>query len=222
MEYAPEEFEEAPGLSGYALHGRDGVTVEYIYTGDVFNNMRGGVKTRNATEYLGLFDLAIAADLDSYGLAPGGTIFMLSESMHGRGLGNHVGDYQGTDNIDSGRQEMQVSEFWWERSVLDGLISVRLGKQDANAEFSVVDLGGDFVNSSFGLVPNVPMPAWPDQAMGVVTFFQLTDWLNFNVGVFLQYGWAPEDRNEVPNYVGGGLVSRLPQRPRNEPSNKSP
>ena len=291
----PEAPEEAPGLLGYALHGRDGLTVEYIYTGDVFNNMRGGVNTRNATEYLGLFDLAITADLDQCGLAPGGTIFMLNESFHGYGLGDHVGDYQGTDNIDAGRQNAQVSEFWWERGVLDGLISVRLGKQDANAEFGVVDLGGDFINGSFGMQSNIPMPAWPDQAMGVVTFFQLTDWLNFNVGVFdgaadgrtwgfsdtgevfsiyefkaqwalacgrlpgdmhvgmwhhngqpedpgnpaityadnhgvhlgldqmiykeswdeeddqglgvfVQYGWAPEDRNEVPNYIGGGLV----------------
>jgi porin len=180
-----QEPEEAPGLLGSALHGQGGVTVEYIYTGDVFNNMRGGINTRNATEYLGLFDLALTADLDHYCLSPGGTVFMLAESFHGLGIsGNHVGDFQNLDNIDSGRENFQMSEFWWERGFLDDLIRVRLGKQDANAEFGVVDLGGDFVNASFGMIPNVPMPAWPDQAMGVVTFFRLTEWLDFNVGVF--------------------------------------
>ena len=75
-----------------------------------------------------------------------------------------MGDYQMVDNIDAGEEFTQVTEFWWEREFIDGLVTVRLGKQDANAEFSVVDLGGDFINSSFGIVPNVPMPAWPDPA----------------------------------------------------------
>jgi len=185
MEYEPYEAEEPPGLLGYPLHGNGGLTIEYIYTGEVFNNARGGVNTRNATEYLGLFDLALSADLDEMCLSPGGTVFLLAESLHGRGItGRHVGDYQAVSNIDADRECFQMSEFWWERGVLDGRIAMRLGKQDANAEFGVVDLGGDFVNASFGMQPNIPMPAWPDQAMGVVTFFQLADWLNFNVGVF--------------------------------------
>lgn len=294
-DYEPYEPEEPPGLLGYFLHGSDGLTVEYIYTGDVFNNARGGVRTRNATEYLGLFDLAITADLDEMGFRPGGTIFVLGEDFHGKSIGPYVGDFQGTDNIDSGRSNMQVSEFWWERGILDGLITFRLGKQDANADFGVVDLGGDFVHASFGMPPTIPMPAWPDQAMGVVTFFQLFEWASLDVGVFdgaadgrtwgfsgtgetftigqlkaewalsggrlpgdfhvglwyhsgmpedpgdpnvtftgnhgydigidqlifkeswaedddqglgvfFQYGWAPEERNEVSNYIGGGLV----------------
>jgi porin len=295
-EWEAYEPEEAPGLLGFVPHGQGGLTIEYIYTGEVFTNMRGGVNTHNATEYLGLFDLALTGDLDHYGFAPGGTVFLLAESLHGRGItADHVGDYQTVSNMDADRQDFQVSEFWWERGILGGDIRVRIGKQDANAEFGVVDLGGDFINASFGMQPNIPMPAWPDQAMGVVTFFQLTDSLSFNVGVFdgaadgrtwgvsgtgeifsifelkaqwalcngrlpgdmhvgvwhhngdpedpgdpnvtyadnhgahfgfdqmiyresryedddqglgvfIHYGWAPEERNEVPDYVGGGLV----------------
>ncbi|HUT10296.1 MAG TPA: hypothetical protein VMY42_07365 [Thermoguttaceae bacterium] len=55
------------------------------YPDDVFTNMRGGINTTDATEYLGLFDLAITVDLDERGISPGGTFFMLSESFHGRG-----------------------------------------------------------------------------------------------------------------------------------------
>ena len=177
--------DERPGMLGYALHGQNGLTVEYIYTGDVFNNMRGGISTRGATEYLGLFDLAITADLDEMGFAPGGTFFMLLEDSHGKGLSiNYVGDAQFLDNIDAGVPFTQVTEFWWEKALLDGLVTVRLGKQDANAEFAVVNLAGDFTNASFGMHPNIPMPAWPHPAMGVVTLFQLTDWLALNIGVF--------------------------------------
>ncbi len=184
-DYGEEEAEEAPGMLGYALHGRGGVTVEYIYTGDVFNNMRGGLNTRNATEYVGLLDVALTADLDHYGLAPGGTIFMLAESYHGQGIsGQHVGDFQWVTNIEAGRNNFQMSEFWWERGVLDGRLTFRLGKQDGCAEFGVVDLGGDFIGASYGLVPSTPMTCWPDGGMAVTTFLELTDWLNFNAGVF--------------------------------------
>jgi hypothetical protein len=67
---APTSGDEKPGMLGYAMHGGGGLTIEYIYTGDVFSNMRGGMNTRNATEYLGLFDLAITADLDELGFFP--------------------------------------------------------------------------------------------------------------------------------------------------------
>ena len=181
---APAEDEEPPGLFGYALHGGEGLTFEYIYTGDVFGNARGGVRTRRSTEYLGLLDIAMTADLEALGLLPGGTVFMLAEDFHGSSVGPHVGDFQGVDNMDAGRTNFQLSEFWWEGSFLDGDMGVRVGKQDANAEFGFVDLGGDFIHASFGMTPTVPMPAWPDQAMGVIVFFQLTEAIALNVGVF--------------------------------------
>lgn len=177
--------QEDPGLLGQALHGRGGVTAEYIYTGEVFTNMRGGMSTRDAAEYLGLINLALTADLDEMEFFPGGTFFMLAEDSHGRGITeHHVGDYQVVSNIDGGERFTEVSEFWWERGLSDGLVTVRLGKIDANADFGVVDLGGDFVNSSFGMQPNVLMPAWPHPAMGVEAFLAIFDWLNFNLGVF--------------------------------------
>ncbi len=139
----------------------------------------------DAAKYLGLFDLAVTGKLDEMGLFPGGTVFLLAEDSHGRGLTEQfVGDQQVLSNIDPGRQFTQVSEFWWERTLLDERITVRLGKQDANAEFACVDLGGDFVNSSFGLHHNIPMPAWPNPAMGVMTLFKLAEPLTVKVGVY--------------------------------------
>ncbi len=191
IEYAPmpdapePDPDEPPGLLGYALHGSGGLTVEYIYTGEVLSNMRGGISTRNATKYLGLMDLAITADLDEMGCFPGGTFFMLMEDTHGQGISDDfVGDIQGVSNIHGGRLFTQVTEFWWERAICDGFIRARIGKQDANAEFAVVELGGDFLNGSYGMHHNIPMPAWPDAAMGVTTFFELTENWNVKIGVF--------------------------------------
>lgn len=94
--------EEHPGLLGPILHGRGGLTVEYVYTGEVFTNMRGGLNTRRATEYRGIFDLMMTAELDQMGLAPGGTFFLYGQNGHGRGLTErHVGDFQVLSNIDA-------------------------------------------------------------------------------------------------------------------------
>ncbi|MCX7399507.1 MAG: hypothetical protein NT138_17715 [Planctomycetales bacterium] len=52
---------------------------------------------------------------------------------------------------------------------------MKLGKQDAKADFAFVDLGGDFINSSFGLIPTVPLATWPNPGMGAAVFLNLTD-----------------------------------------------
>lgn len=297
IEESVDAEELPPGLFELLPHEVNGITMEYIYTGELFNNARGGVNTGGATQYRGNLDLVLTADLDEMEFAPGGTFFLYGQNGHGRGLTDeYVGDFQTLSNIDS-PSFMQVSEFWWERSVLDDLVAIRIGKQDANADFAVVDLGGDFINSSFGVSPTIPLPTFPNPSMAAVVFFQLTDWLSFKtgvwdggdpekldswgfsgegiafsmyelkaeydlddgrypgdfhvgmwyhggqfddlatsvpntgnhgvylgadqmiakerscdeendqgLGVFVQYGWAPEDRNEVHQHVGGGLV----------------
>ena len=189
-EFLEEEAEEPAGLLGDRFHGSGGLIVEYIYTGEVFTNMRGGTNTRKATEYQGIFDLVMTADLCEMGFAPGGTFFLYGQNHHGRNLtDHHVGDAQALSNI-AARDYMQISEYWWERGVIDEFLTVRLGKQDSNAEFGVTDLSGDFINSSFGFAPTIPMATFPDPSMAVVTFFELTDWLAFNVGIFDGAGYG--------------------------------
>ena len=126
----------------------------------------------------------MTAELDELGIEDGGTFFFYAQNGHGRALtNNHVGDFQVYSNIDS-PDFVQVSEFWYERDLFEGFLAVRVGKQDANAEFAVVDLGGDFVNSSFGVSPTIPLPTFPLPTMGVTTFWQLSEELSFKAGVF--------------------------------------
>lgn len=179
-----EDDEEKPaGLFGEHLHGRGGLSLEYIYTGDAFNNTRGGLSTDRATSYRGDLDLVMNADLEKMGFGPGGKFFLLGQNGHGFGPTRYAGDFQIASNIDA-PDFMQVAEYWYERNVRDKFLTVRLGKQDCNAEFAVVDLGGDFVNSSFGLPPTIPMPAFPNPSMGAATFFQLGEHVRFMVGVW--------------------------------------
>jgi len=88
-----------------------------------------------------------------------------------------VCNFQTLSNLDV-PPRTQVSEFWWERDILGEDIIFQLGKQDVNAEFNVTEMAGDFIHSSFGFSPTIPMPSYPDPAMEIAIHFRLTDTIN--------------------------------------------
>lgn len=183
-----EEAEEAaPGLTNFLPHEKGGITAEYIYTGEVFSNARGGLDTNGATSYRGNFDLVLNFDTAGMGLWEGGRFFLYGQNTHGRPLSdNYVGDFQYFSNIDSSpRPDLtQVSEFWYQHNMLCDQLWIKVGKQDANADFGYVDLGGDFINSSFGLIPNIPLPTFPNPGLGLATFGKLTENIVLAGGVY--------------------------------------
>jgi porin len=114
-----------------------------------------------------------------------GKFFLLAQNTHGRGLTqDFVGDTQVVSNIDSFDNIMQVSEYWWEFHLFDDRVAVRLGKQDVNTEFLVMDLAGDFIQSSFGLSPSASLPSYPDTGMAAVVLAELTESLELKVGIW--------------------------------------
>jgi len=170
-----------------------GIVVEPIYYGEVFSNTRGGISTRQATKYQGLLDLAMALDLDKLRLPVPGTFAMVFQNSHGRGLTvDYVGDAQVLSNIDSFDNVTQVGEYWWQFPLCDNAVTVRLGKQDVNTEFLVVDMASDFVQSGFGLSPALAVPTFPDQSFAALLLINLTDQLQWKFGV---WDGLPNGRN---------------------------
>jgi porin len=169
-------------------HQYEGITAEYIYTGEVFSNVRGGLNTNKSTRYRGNLDLVMNIDTQAMDMWEGGRFFLYGNQFHGQTLTTRdVGDFQVYSNIESNprpNNEFQMTEFWYEHSFADGALIVKVGKQDANADFAFVDLGGDFINSSFGLIPTVPLPTWPNPSMGIAAFMDLTDLIHFQVGIY--------------------------------------
>lgn len=181
-----EEIGKEPAtLLGPFLHGRGGIGAEYIYTGEVFTNTHGGKSTQMATDYMGLMDLAMKGDLEKLQWFPGGDLFLLAQNTHGHGISyEYVGDYQLLSNIDAPNR-MQVSEYWWQHNLMGNeALTFRLGKQDCNAQFAVVDVAGDFCNSSFGCQPNIPMPRYPDPSMGASVFYNPKKGISLGAGVW--------------------------------------
>ncbi len=170
------------------LHEYEGISAEYIYTSEVFTVAHGGTTSSNATRYRGNLDLVLTGDTEAMDLWEGGRFFVYGNSYHGQALtGNFVGDAQFYSNIDStprSPNEFLLMEYWYEHAFADGDIIVKVGKQDSNADFAYVDLGGDFMNSSFGFSPTIPLPTWPNPGLGLAAFLNLTDVLQYKVGFY--------------------------------------
>jgi len=162
-----------------------GITVEPVLFGEVFSNVRGGISTRDATKYLGMFDLAITTEFQETPLPIPGRFFIFAQNFHGKGLTeDYVGDFQVLSNIDAFREGTQVSEYWWEFGFFDDDLVFRLGKQDLNTEFAYIEMGGDFIGSSYGIPPTLLVPTFPDPMMAAVVMSQLTETLAFRAGIW--------------------------------------
>jgi porin len=117
----------------------------------VFTNARGGISTKDATQYFGLLDLLLTIDFERLRSPVPGKFVMLAQNTHGRGLTeDFVGDTQVLSNIDSFKNIMQVGEYWWESGWLDGQVTIRLGKQDFNTEFQCIDAPNTSSNPPLG------------------------------------------------------------------------
>ena len=179
LKFLPHQFREG------------GVEIECIYTGETFTKTRGGITSGRPTNYRSNLDLVGIVNTGKMGWWDGGRFFVYGQNLSGRPLSpGEVGDVQLFSNLDSTINETErpqfttVAEYWYEHLLYDGDVRCKIGKQDANADFALTDLGGDFVHSSFGFPPMIPFPTFPSQALGIATFFQLTETTVFAVGAY--------------------------------------
>ncbi len=177
-------------LFGESLHRAGPITAEFIYTGQTYNNARGGISTKNATRYRGNLDLMLSADTNQANWWTGGNFFVYMQQSHGRTLSqDFVGDAQFYSNIDTTPKPAdltQLGEYWYQHSYGEDLLSIKLGRQDPNIDFAFADLGGDFLNSSFLTLPNIPLPTWPTQTLGVSSLCQAAQHLRLGGGAYDQ------------------------------------
>ncbi len=168
-----------------------GITIEYIYTGETFNKARGGLNRNHPTNYRSNLDLVATLDTELMDMWSGGRFFVYGQNLVGKPLSaTDVGDVQLFSNLDSTisandrPQFTAIAEYWYEHNFVDNLFRVKVGKQDANADFAFSDLGGEFVHSSFGVPPNIPLPTFPSQALGMASFAQMTDTFALGFGIY--------------------------------------
>jgi len=144
-------------------HAQEGMDVELSYIGEGVRNISGG--TQKGSQYLGAGDLALTIDTDKSGLWQGGTLFIEGLVNHGQDpSARFIGDVQTVSNIADGNRT-RLQQFWYQQE-LGEHVSVLLGLHDLNSEFYVSEYASWFLNSSFGIGPdmsgNVPTSLFPE------------------------------------------------------------
>ncbi len=163
-----------------------GVTFEIIYMTDVLQKVYGGTqKSKYPTKAFGVLDSAIILETEKMGLWKGGTAVVRFQNKHGMGLdARYFGSYQYMDAYDT-EQFTHLAEYWYQQGLFDNRVEVKVGKQDACYDFMTLDLATNFLNNSHAFfMPNVPLPSYPDQALGLVLKLNPTEWLSLRSGWF--------------------------------------
>jgi len=154
--------------------------------------------------YLGNLDVMLTFDTEKLGAWSGGLFFLYGQNNHNSGISYSLNLLMPVSNLDA-ESFTQLSEFWLEQQ-LGSRVYVRLGKQDANRDFAAPRFAGNFVNSSFGVLPGSPMPSFPAPALGAAVLTEPTSWLGLRAGV---YEGSPEvgSFGESAFHDGAGLFA---------------
>ncbi len=133
-----------------------GLQFDFFYTGEFTRNLDAGlVNAQTRTIYQDNLGLTVTLDTGKAGLWPGGTFFLYAIRNHGGNPSSAViGDLQGASNIEAPDQFL-VYEAWFEQQLASGRLSLLFGLYDLNSEFYVSEYGSLFLNSSFGIGPEL-------------------------------------------------------------------
>lgn len=153
------------------------------YKGDIASNFSGGQKT--GTTYMGVMDIQMEFNFESAKLWRGGILYANFENTHGGGLSNEfVGDIQVVSNIENGNASY-LYELWYLHTFSKGW--VKIGKIDMNADFLASDFAGEYINSSFGIMPtasSLPVSIFPKNSTAICGSANLATNLSLKLGVF--------------------------------------
>lgn len=149
---------------------KQGITLEGTYTVDSSQKTHGGLQRQGAFRTFGLLDVAAVMDTEKMGLWKGSKFVTRFQNKSGKGgIGeHHVGALQLINNFDE-KELTQISEYYYEQLLFADKFRIKIGKQDADKDFMELELGSNFFNESVACyAPNIPLPAYPDPALGIL------------------------------------------------------
>ena len=148
-----------------------GFTMDAALVLEGFNNSFGGLRTSTLVG-ASTFDLNISFDPENLLGWKGGKFYIDLEGHAGRNPSEVlVGDLQVFDKQNSA-PFLQVYELWYQQKLFADKLRLKIGKVDANSEFSVIDNGLLFLNSSSQVSPTISgFPTFPDPMPSINLFF---------------------------------------------------
>lgn len=166
-----------------------GISLGVQEQSEVLGNATGG--TRQGAVYEGATLMQLGIDLDKLVGLPGGKFNVSAYQIHGRGLSaNDLGGNLNTVSGIEAKRGTRLFELWYEQSLFNDALSIRVGQMAADSEFIVSEYGSVFLNAGFGW-PTLPAtalpnggPAYPYATPGVRVKWQATDEIAALVGVY--------------------------------------
>jgi porin len=161
-----------------------GVTIGADLVLEGFDNFQGGLDTAHPVGAT-TFDLNCTFDMEKLAKIDGGQFYVdLEDHAFANPTTALVGDLQVFDKLNASPY-LQIFEAWYQQTLLNGALRLKVGKVDANSEFCVIDNGLLFLNSSTQVSPTIfTMPTTPDPMPSINAFFTPTDWYFAGVGAY--------------------------------------
>jgi porin len=165
---------------------QEGITFAGEYTGEVFGNIGGGIKT--GATYDGLLKLALQIDLGRMAGWNGATIYGSMLYPHGQGLTDQfTGDFNRLSSIDA-YDSVRLFELWFQQQLWGGQFSIRIGQMSADSEFFQPETSSLFINSCFGTFPTISfgtaLPIYPVGGLGLRVDYRPTSSITFRAAFF--------------------------------------
>jgi porin len=147
-----------------------GVSIGIDWVLEGFNNFRGGIKTGPVAA--STFDVDLSLDMEKLLGISNAEFYADLEDHAGRDpSAGRVGDLQVFDKFNY-TPYFQVFELWYQQRLFKDTLRIKVGKVDANTEFSVIDNGLSFRNSSTQVTPTLfVFPTTPDPMPSVNLFY---------------------------------------------------
>ncbi len=153
--------------TGLAQAEPDNIDLELSYTGEGVSNISGGIK--QGYLYHGAGDLTLGLDTERAHWWSGGYCFLEVLLNHGANPSQYIGDTQTASNI-ADKNRTRLQQLWFEQQ-FGQHASLLFGLHDLNSEFYVSEYGSLFLNSSFGIGPDISTNAatslWPEAGLTI-------------------------------------------------------
>lgn len=148
-----------------------GISVGVNWVMEGFKNFRGGITTAGA-QPASTLDVYLSLDTQPLFHLPGGKFYVDLEDHAGDDPSTDlVGDLQVFDKLNYSPY-LQIFEIWYQQRLFGDWLRIKVGKIDANTEFSVITNGLGFINSSTQVTPTLfVFPTTPDPMPGINVFF---------------------------------------------------
>lgn len=165
--------EESPWLLGdwggkRTSLSEEGIDFEFVTTLEGVQNISGGVA--NSSRGLANFDLVMDAQGQALGFPETGDLHVYFLGNAGGTPSEMIGDVQVTSNIEA-PSTLKLYELYWRQRFADDDIAFLIGLHDYNALFDVLETAGLFMNSSFGISPDisqVPPSIFPTTSLAAI------------------------------------------------------